>query len=124
MRLIADPPRGVAGADLESAIGAMRERVTLQSPTSTKDAGGFSTTTPEIEVANLPAEVVVEATAEPFEAGALRGQTAYRVRIRYRDDVRAKWTVRWLSQTLRVLEAPVSDAKRRFLWLRCGAVEA
>lgn len=123
MRLIGDPVRGVAGADLEAAVGALRERVTLQSVTRTKGTGGFATDTPETEV-TVPAEVVPVAGTEPYEAAAQRGQTRYRVRIRFRSDVRALWLVVWRDVTLQILEAPISDAKRRFLWLSCGAVEA
>lgn len=123
MKLIGAPERGVPGADLEASIGAMRQRVTLKSVTRSKVTGGFATDTPVTEV-SVPAEVVVESGLELQEAGALRGQTRYRVRIRHRSDVRALWLVIWRELTLEVLEAPVSDAKRRFLWLRCGAVEA
>lgn len=123
MRLVAQPERGIAGADLHADIGAMRDRVTLQSVTRSKGSGGYATDTPASE-ATVAAEVVAESALEPVEAGGQRGQTRYRVRIRYRDDVRAKWLVVWRSQTLQILEAPIADAKRRFLWLRCGLVEA
>lgn len=124
MKLVGAPERGIPGADLEASIGAMRERVTLSSVTRAKGAGGFATDTATPEMFTVAAEVVIESGLELQESGAQRGQTRYRVRIRYRSDVRAKWLVGWRDATLEVLEAPVSDAKRRFLWLRCGAVEA
>jgi SPP1 family predicted phage head-tail adaptor len=123
MKLVGHPERGEAGIDVYASIGAMRERVTLQSVARAKGTGGYATDTATSEE-TVPAEVVIEGGTEPFEAGGQRGQTRYRVRMRHRSDVRASWLLRWNDLTLQVLEAPVSDQRRRFLWLRCGAVES
>lgn len=121
MRVVGESRHVVKGGYL----GAMRERVTLQSQTRTKGSGGFATDTPTDVVTDVPAEFLPDAGAEPFEASAQRGQVMATVRIRYRTDVRASWLVVRGAETWQVLEAPVNhDGRRRYLWLRCGLVES
>lgn len=124
MNLIARPERGIPGADLYANIGAMRERVTIQTVTRSKDADGFASDVADNQFVQISAEVTPEAGEETFVAGGQRGATTYLVRIRYRPDILAKGLVTWNGVTLQILQAPLADAKRRFLWLRCGATEA
>lgn len=124
MRAVAVPEHGVRGYDMRHDLGAMRERVALRSVTPAKDSDGFVTETPTT-VATVWAEVYHESGQEKFQQADLRGQTIVVFRIRFRSDVRGTWQVLWRGLTFQMLEPPQNlDNRRRFLWLRCGQVEA
>jgi SPP1 family predicted phage head-tail adaptor len=117
--------RTFGARDLPAAIGALRDLVTLRSVARASDTGGWQTDTATTVVADVPAEVRPVATSEAFQADAYRGLQQYEIRIRYRADVKAKWQVLWDGKTLEVLAMPENkDARKRFLWLVCGEIEA
>lgn len=123
MRAIAVPENNVRGYDMRADLGAMRELITLRSPTTNKDGGGYATDAPTT-VASVRAELFTESGLEKFQDADLRGQTIVVFRIRYRADVRGTWTIAWQGRTYRLLEPPQNrDNRKRFLWLRCGQIE-
>lgn len=118
------PARLVNGSDFTVDLGLMRDRVTLLTVSRTKGAGGFATDA-AAEHLTVFGEVTPEAGMEPYESNALRGQSRWRVRIRYRTDINAGARIQVRGRTYEVLEPPLNlDGRQRFLWLRVGLVES
>jgi SPP1 family predicted phage head-tail adaptor len=88
-------------AAMSDAIGAMRVRVTLQSPTRVADEIGgvaIAWTTAGVVWAEIEATGASQAAA--FDGAPANG--SFRVVINHRDDVRAGWRVAWGASVLRV----------------------
>lgn len=104
-----------------TAIGDLRERVTLQQKATVTDAIGGETVTWS-DVVTLWALVEPLAGLEKYEAEAVQSQLSLRVTIRYRDDVDATWRVRWRSRTLEIHSVENRDLQRVYLTLDCAVV--
>jgi SPP1 family predicted phage head-tail adaptor len=108
--------------------GALRDRVTIQAATETQDAHrGFVEGTPTTVCARIPAEVTQLTGRELERAMAIDPRIAYRVRVRYRNDIAARQTAiyhagvqRGGDKTLEIIKPPiVVDGRYRELHLWC-----
>lgn len=102
------------------SIGAMRERVSIQSPPTTPDgrggvSGSWSTD------ATVWARVTPEQGREEEQAGRLEGQQRYTVRIRYYSGLTTKHRLLWGSTALQVRDIRNPDEHRRYMDLDCEA---
>jgi SPP1 family predicted phage head-tail adaptor len=114
-------------APLATRIGAMRERLQLQSSVLTKGSDGFSTTTSDgfTTYATVAAEYIEQPTGvEAFEAAAVTAELPIEFRIWYRPDVEPKHRARWRGKTLQIAAViPVMNVGARFLRLRCSLTQ-
>jgi len=86
---------------MNDAIGAMRARVMLQSPTRVADEIGGAVLSWADEGA-VWAEIVAGGAGEIAAHDRTRGRATYRVTINRYADVRAGWRVLWGDRSLRV----------------------
>lgn len=101
---------------MSDAIGALRARVKLQSPTQVADeiggaAIGWS------DVGDAWAEIAAGGAEEAVSVDAAPSVANYRVTINRRDDVRAGWRIAWGSRRLRI--AGVADDGGPRIQLNC-----
>lgn len=103
------------------SAGALRHRIVLQRRDAIPDeAGGARTVfTP---FATAWAQIVPAAPRRRPDAAALLTGGEYRLRLRYRTDVRPGMRVLWGPQTLDVLQVAPLSGERRFLDLLCREV--
>jgi SPP1 family predicted phage head-tail adaptor len=113
------------------SIGAMRERLVVQTPTSTDDGrGGRVTTWRTLDT--VPAEMIPVKAWETLQAAALKIGRAYRFRIRVRADVtttmRVLWTPSWppgaVRQVLEISGVVPDDDGRTYMFLECAQTSA
>lgn len=103
------------------AAGAMDQRITLQSPSSTVDGLGQRVETWTTEVA-LWASVQPLRGREFFAAGAINSEAQVRVRIRYRAGVTPAMRVLWRGVPHAIVAEPVDvSGGRHTLELLCSA---
>lgn len=101
-------------------IGAMRERVTLQSPLRTADgAGGASISWGE--GISLWAKVEELGGGGIPSAERLAARTRLRVTIRYRKDVTTEMRLLWRLRAYDIRAHRDADGEKRFLVLDCEA---
>lgn len=97
---------------MTDAIGALRARVTLQSPTRTLDDVGGA-------VLGWTGQGDVWAAIEASSVGvgadfdAARGVSAYRFTINRRTDLRTGWRILWGARALRVVGVRDDGAARQ-----------
>lgn len=102
----------------EPAIGALRERVTLQQPVEADDgAGGVAVTWSG--VATVWAAIRPRSLREAEVSGRLDGIVTHAVMIRHRTDVRGGWRIVFGNRELRVLAVQDSDGRKRFTECLC-----
>lgn len=101
---------------MTDAIGAMRSRVTLQSPVRVADEIGGAAILWN-NVAEVWAAVDALSARETAAFDTTSSTASFRVVIYRRDDVRAGWRVRWGERVLRV--AGVVDGGGRRIDLMC-----
>jgi SPP1 family predicted phage head-tail adaptor len=68
-------------------VGALRERCTVQVPSTSAAADGEYGAPTWKKLASVSAEVVTLSGRERLQAQAMQSAVAYRVRLRYRNDV-------------------------------------
>lgn len=103
--------------------GRLRHRITLQSlvPNSRGAAGGQIKAWTDFVTA-IPAEVASVSGREFFASTQIQTQVSTKITIRYRDGVDATMRVIHITRNGPVyyaIEAPLPDAKKRFLTLMC-----
>jgi SPP1 family predicted phage head-tail adaptor len=96
---------------LPFSAGILRQTITLRRPIETPTGkGGFSTGFED--VARIPAEVIALDGRESVMAHVLQGVSVYRIRIRYRVDIKPDWQIAYGGLTLNI-KAPPSDPDGR-----------
>lgn len=98
-------------------IGRLRERVTLEAPQRTPDAGGGAAIAYAAE-ATVWAAVAPERGGEP-QADQGRSARRYALTIRHRSDVAPGWRAVWAGRVLIVRGRREDAAPSRFLILDC-----
>lgn len=100
----------------DPAIGALRQRVTIESPVRAEDGGGGATVT-WAEVAEVWAAIAPASANERDIAGRLDGVVSHRVVLRFRGDLAGGMRLRHDGRVFRVLVAHDPDERRR--WTQC-----
>lgn len=89
------------GAPMTDVIGAMRARVTLQSPQRVVDEiGGVAIAW--ITAGMVWAEIEATGASQAADYDGAPANRSFRVTINRRDDIRAGWRVAWAARVLRV----------------------
>lgn len=107
-------------------IGALRDRVTIQSKTTTADTQlGRSVSWGTFATVWANVRPWPRAGGEFIQAGAIRSNVDYEIEIRYRADVTAQMRVLWTpydgtAKTLQILEVHPKEGNRERLLLECG----
>ncbi len=100
------------------SAGKLRERITIQSETTTPDGGGGYTAS-WTNVATVWARVTPTRGNEALEAMQMRDTQLYDITIRYRNDVLPKNRVLWGSIELNIRAVANKDERDRYLTLVC-----
>lgn len=100
--------------------GRLRQRITIQTHTESRDALGASIWTWST-LAKVWAEVRMPYGSERFVSAAdvEVAQVTHRVKIRYRDDVSPLNRIVWRSRVLDIESAVDPDGRRRELVMMC-----
>ncbi|MGE0741069.1 MAG: phage head closure protein [Hyphomonadaceae bacterium] len=101
---------------MSDVIGAMRARVTLQSPSRTPDDVGGAALAWASQ-GDVWAEIVAGSASERAAFDTAPSVAGYRVIIHRRDGVRAGWRVLWGARALRI--ASVADEGAPRIVLNC-----
>lgn len=104
--------------------GRLRERVTIQQQSITRDSYGAEVITWS-DVATVWASVLPGASGERFIAGAVQEQAeiTHTVRIRYRTGITPKMRLRWEGRFLYVETVTDPDGRTRETVLMCREVQ-
>ncbi|WP_421863767.1 phage head closure protein [Parvibaculum sp.] len=100
------------------AIGEMRERVTLQSPSRTPDGAGGAEVT-WTNSAPVWAKVEDRGGSERLAGERLAAGTKLRLTIRYRSGITTEMRVLWNERALNIRAVGDPDGRKRFLVLDC-----
>lgn len=96
---------------MSDAIGALRARVKLQSPTRIADEIGGAAILWADE-GDVWAEVDAAAASQSAAFDATPSVVSYRVTINRRDDVRPGWRIAWRARQLRIVGVRDDGAPR------------
>lgn len=88
-------------------IGALDQRVTLQSPAEAEDSLGQAVRSGWTDVATVWARAEPLRSRELLAANGRLAEATVRFTIRHRSDVRANWRVLWRDQAHAVLGDPI-----------------
>lgn len=123
---------GGTATSLAQSASDLRQRVLIETPTSTPDGYGGSTVTWST-VATVWAQVTPTGGGEKVIAHGVRDESTYQVRIRYRSDASAEWRVTWqavdaltqapITVVLDVTSATDVDGLHQWTDLRCTSGE-
>jgi len=103
----------------------LRHKVTIQRPSQVKDGKGGWLDDQWSEVAKVWAEVTALDGRESVMDHVLEGTSVYRVRVRYRADLRADWQLKYGDLTLNITAAPADpDGKREQLVIMTSTASA
>lgn len=106
----------------ETTAGELRERVTVQRRSSTRDAIGG-----QIEIwqvrATLYAKVQPMSAGEQYRRSQLQAKADWKVTIRYNGDVLPTDRLSWRGKTLEIKGILNPDMRRRFLDLACEELQ-
>ncbi len=97
-----------------TAVGRLRERVTIEQPVRLPDGAGGADVTWKV-LASVWAEVVALAGTEVAPGARDEARQAHRITIRFRDDVTTEMRLSWRGQALNIRGARDPDGKRRWL---------
>ncbi|MGV8996394.1 MAG: phage head closure protein [Parvibaculaceae bacterium] len=100
-----------------SGVGAMRERVAIETATRTSDGAGGEVVT-WVPLATVWAEVQSLSGTEVTQAERAEARGQYNVTIRFRDDVTAAMRLVWRGQALNIRNVRDGDGRRRSLIIR------
>lgn len=100
---------------MSDPIGALRARVTLQSPARVVDEIGGTVIAWGDEGAAW-AEITEHGAGETATFDAAPSTATYRLTLRARDDVRAGWRVVWRARVLRIIGVTDVGAPRLTLF--------
>jgi SPP1 family predicted phage head-tail adaptor len=101
-------------------LGAMRHRVTIETPVRTGDEAGGAVITWQ-PVATVWAEIQPKSGREIFESDQLGGRITHDVRMRYRDGVTPKMRIFHSGRLFDIRN--VVNVSERGEWLVCGCEE-
>ena len=87
---------------MSGAIGTMRARVKLQSPTRVADELGGAAIA-WTDAGDVWAEIEAGGVSQGEAFDAAPSVASFRVTINRRDDVRAGWRIAWATRRLRIL---------------------
>lgn len=104
------------------SIGAMNQRVTIRTATTTTSTATGEQVDTWADVATVWARVNPLAGRERYAAQAIQSELAYRVTLRYRSGVVPKMRLTWESKTLEIVSAANEGATDRFSVLDCSEV--
>lgn len=101
--------------------GRLRERVTIQQQSITRDASGEELITWS-DVATVWAQVLPGASSERFQAAAGQrvAEVSHTVRIRFRAGITPKMRLVWETRVLEILSIVDPDGRRRTGLLLCS----
>ncbi|ABS62532.1 phage head-tail adaptor, putative [Parvibaculum lavamentivorans DS-1] len=99
-------------------IGALRERVTLQSPIRTADGAGGAAVTWDDGV-SIWAKVEMRGGGETPAGERLEARALVRMTIRYRSGITAEMRALWQGRAFNIRNLRDADGRRRFLVLDC-----
>jgi SPP1 family predicted phage head-tail adaptor len=105
------------------ALGSLRHRVQLQSPTNTTDAGG-GITQAWTTIANVYCSIEPKTGSESFRQGQVQDRTTHEIAMRYRSNISTKYRILFGSRTLNIRHIKNLYEKDRFLVLECSEGEA
>ncbi len=103
---------------MSTPIGRLRHRLTLESRSRAEDGGGGAVSSWD-RVAELWGAVEAIGGAEAVAADRVTGHAAYRIVIRYRDDVVPAMRFRRGAEAFDIRAALDNDGRRRFLTCQC-----
>jgi SPP1 family predicted phage head-tail adaptor len=105
-------------------IGKRRERVTIQTFTTSQDGSGQEIKTP-VTLATVWAFIGSKAIGERYISGGeqVMSTVSQTVVIRYRTDVTVQMQVLWGSRVLQIENAVDADGRKRDLVLMCSEVQ-
>ena len=107
-------------------IGTMRERVTIQVPSSSADSAGDMGQPAWTKLATVWADIRPLSGRERLQAAMVQGSATYRVSLWYRDDVTLSARLVCLGpdfhQSTMQIHAIVKDNRQRRLELDCSEV--
>jgi len=111
---------------LTTRLGALRDRVVIQSNTTAVDSQGGRTSSWGT-LATVWAHVRALSGSEQIDAAAVGSQVRYEVEIQYRTDVTASQRLSWTPylgspKTLQILSVRLADGRPERLLLDCGEV--
>ena len=99
-------------------MGDMKRRITLQCPSKTDDEGGGRRVV-YISVADVWASIEPISSREYFFAQQARAEVTHKIHIRYREDVKNNWRVRYGTSQFLVDSIIDMTGEWRFLELLC-----
>ncbi len=103
------------------AIGALRQRVTLEAPVDTPDgAGGFARS--YAPVAQVWARIAPTSAREDFVEQRAEQSISHLVTIRWRDDVASAMRFSFRGRKLLIRSVFDPDERRRFLICQCEEI--
>lgn len=102
--------------------GDLRNRITLQQQTKTRDAIGGEIVT-WVDVATVWAEKLHQTSREFYGSQKTNAELTDLFKIRYREGVDTKMRLVFGDKIYDIIGAPDPDGRRRELWLLCKAVE-
>jgi len=105
-------------ATKQQPIGDLREKIDIQSVTSTKDSIG-SPVQSWNTIATTWAEVRQASGSETFRRQQMQAGATWTIIVRYRSDLRPQMRVLWRNRTFQIRSLENSDMRRRFLELAC-----
>lgn len=100
-----------------SAVGRLRERVTIEAPQRTSDGTGGETVSWTV-LATLWAEVRALSGAEVTQAERAEARAPCNVTIRFRDDVTTRMRLVWRGEVMNIRALRDPDGKRHWLVMR------
>lgn len=103
---------------MNTRIGQLRHRLTIEEAVKTDDEGGGATLVWNT-VDDLWGAVEALSGKESVEADRLSGRATYNVTIRYRDDLTPSMRFRRDSEIYEILSVLDEDGRRRFLTCKC-----
>jgi head-tail adaptor len=101
--------------------GQMRERITLQSPTRTRDAHGDEVPAWLTQFADVPAAWLPGPGREILAGESVRAETVGRLVLRWLPGVAADWRVLWNGQAFALTAPPLDRGNRTDLTLLVAA---
>lgn len=103
-------------------IGSLRERVTVQRKSATRDAiGGIIETWATL--ATLWAKVEPKSAGEQYRRQQIQAAADWTVTIRYRTDVAPADRLRWRGHEFEIVGLINTDMRRQFLELSCRELQ-
>lgn len=105
-------------------VGAMRERINVQSYTSTRDASGQPVASWTNTLTGEPARFLDLRGGASYRGEQLQETTAAVFEVRYRDTYKPDMRIVWDGETFNIHRVARVDGGRRYLALHATAVVA